>query len=1047
MKSSKKSLFHCSKRCNGKKFFFLVGILAISGFPIFLNQNVNFDEESPTSNEKLTTFFFPELSQSDNIELISESPYSTQWNFVNTSTPSTTLYNETFNSWSNWSLQSNPYTFIANDPSPYATEWVNFSGFTYTGENPSIVAQDNAPSGAYFHEGFWFVCGQQYDIIHKYYENWTYTGINFSSGLQPNTLQWQPRSLQFYNGIWYLLTVKLPEIEISVLEFYDNWTYTGTWHSLYSRDQSMSDFRFHDGFWYLLGYDNDKVYKYTTSWSYVTSWDISGEGSWGFILERANNYWFIVQAIGEEVFQYDDNFNLIRKYADLTAQSTDPWHLEWKPFKWYYIAGSDRVYHYTVNYQFNKSGIELRTDVSPKDFAYMQTNITESLDFRSPNNPINLTLQIGDFIDITFNTTSQKRINLNLYDNSTLQESYILSKEGNLDFSTRTITFTIGKSMHIDQIGFSGVFEEETYLRIDQILIYRLILNQSIYLNPYGLKTLYLTYPEVYDVYVFEKSVLRETFIVNTTSSLQTLILEYAYPFPVYFNYFDANNDPLLFNNYITYVNYTFGEDLFIDQRLEGNLLEVDEDSLIEYKIYDNFNVLIKSGNSFETIFVDITLNVFDLKIINKASEFVNYSLGNLDSEISKTGNILPDEILSFSIASGNYELLYTNHEDNLLRNYSFSFTTHRIITLNTTYNNVYFAPFLSNGLGFNYESVRFYINGSRKDFGSNILTSDSVNITVLDYFNQTIHSEILNVIGLNEYNIFLDLESFKIKSKAFEIINYTLGISGLTDSKVIFPEEIIEYFLIAGNYGFNYTNHENMQTYSLTVNIQQNYYLELNTTYFDVYFSIFNFDGLGLDKDLVRFYINNERKDFGFNTLIQDSNRLTVLDFFNGTLFNQVINLRVYTEYNILVEVYNLILHNNYSHAIYVEIERNNIEVKQLIPAHSSINYRFLPDVDYEVRYYDTNKNKLGELEIDLNKNNKIVSFGFYDVEVPISPLPILNSVQLLIWFGFFILGFSIIVLILYVRIRGRVKTKPSTEVRQYFARSKKKKKSSLSL
>ncbi|MFX0023769.1 MAG: hypothetical protein ACFE9S_15690, partial [Candidatus Hermodarchaeota archaeon] len=262
-----------------------------------------------------------------------------------------------------------------------------------------------------------------------------------------------------------------------------------------------------------------------------------------------------------------------------------------------------------------------------------------------------------------------------------------------------------------------------------------------------------------------------------------------------------------------------------------------------------------------------------------------------------------------------------------------------------------------------------------------------------------------------------LDLEVYQLQIKN-QLAKETILDINSTHIYPLLAGDSLYFMLVKDYYQIGYYD-ENNDYNQFTVYLDENKAYELNTTYFSVYFSIFNFDGLGLDKDLVRFYINGLRKDFGFNTLKQDINNLKVLDYFNATLFNKNINLRAYTEYNILVEIYTLILYNNYSYPVKIELERNNIKIEQIIPSHSGLSYRFLPDVEYKFRIYYLNGSLIQEKKIELDSNNKIVSFGFFEEEVPFDPEPILIDFTIIIAFIVIISVFALIGMILYVRMK----------------------------
>ena len=307
-------------------------------------------------------------------------------------------------------------------------------------------------------------------------------------------------------------------------------------------------------------------------------------------------------------------------------------------------------------------------------------------------------------------------------------------------------------------------------------------------------------------------------------------------------------------------------------------------------------------------------------------------------------------------------------------------------------------------------------------DIGTDIYFS------IYDFFNNFIKN-----ISKTANDPFIDLTlpvySLKIKNEATELVSYTLESNDttITKSGYIFPEEIIKFSIVIGNYSLDYINYEDNTLREYNFKLIRHRTITINTTYFQVYFGLFNFDGLGLSKDLFRFFINGLRKDFGFNTLKQDINNLKVLDYFNAILFNQNINLRQFTEYNIFIEVWTMILRNNYSFPAKFQIERNNIEIEQVIESQFSFSYRMLPKVEYKIRVYHLNGTLLEEREIELDENNKVVSFGFFKTEVPEYPEIIIPDYTLFAAFVVIIAIGIVIVVLLYSR--GRIKAEKVPE------------------
>jgi len=333
----------------------------------------------------------------------------------------------------------------------------------------------------------------------------------------------------------------------------------------------------------------------------------------------------------------------------------------------------------------------------------------------------------------------------------------------------------------------------------------------------------------------------------------------------------------------------------------------------------------------------------------------------------------------------------------------------------------------LLNTEGIHLEFTDYYININRSLNGvyndswilDSIFSVDKgtyVYISVYDRFNTSINTfEILITLPY----IDLELEVYSLQIKSLLEIATTLTVNSTHVYPLLSGDS--KYFtLLKAYYQIEYYDDNNVfQQFTIYLGSNQAY--ELNSTYFDIYFSIFNFDGLGLNRDLVRFYINGVRRDFGFNVLKQDVNNLKVLDFFNATIFDQNVNLGHCTEYNVLVEIYTLIINNNYTRSIRIEIERDNsnIVVIQIIPAQYGMPYRFLPDIEYIITAYDLNGTKLDVKYVELDKNNKIVNFGFYSTEVPITPRPLEADILTFVAFIVIICVFGWILVIAWAYIK----------------------------
>ena len=318
--------------------------------------------------------------------------------------------------------------------------------------------------------------------------------------------------------------------------------------------------------------------------------------------------------------------------------------------------------------------------------------------------------------------------------------------------------------------------------------------------------------------------------------------------------------------------------------------------------------------------------------------------------------------------------------------------------------------------------SVNRSLNGEYFVFWllTNLLYVDkdtTLNFTIYDQFDIYIDS----FIKVADPFIDLYIEVYILTIKNIMEEKTTLLLNS-TNSYELLSHETIEFILPKGDYQLNWTD-ELGNVFGMVVYLDENSAYELNTSYYSVYFSLFNFDGLGLDPNLFRFYINGLRRDFGFNTLKQDTNTLKILDYFNATLFNSQMNLKQYTEYNINVEVYTMIIYNNYSFPVKLKIERNNIEFEQIIESHFGLSYRMLPDVEYLLRIYHLNGTLLEEKEVELDSNNKIVSFGFFETHIPVDPNPFFVDFVNFSIFLMIMAAMGLFGLFLYFRIKYQQK------------------------
>jgi len=472
------------------------------------------------------------------------------------------------------------------------------------------------------------------------------------------------------------------------------------------------------------------------------------------------------------------------------------------------------------------------------------------------------------------------------------------------------------------------------------------------------------------------------SYIINLNQD-RILTLNSTY-YDVFFNLYDTNLHIIDESQYSFYLNSSI---------TDFGLVESLETDTYNITVYDIFNLTL-----FNQIVYLHGLNEYRINI--ELYQLQIRHLGILNSNVSiretTSNNIYnfimpPDSITSFNFGSSTYNVSWINGENNENNSYLIDLSSDYILTLNTSYYDVYFSLFNYNNERLDDSLFSFYLNNTRKDFGFVSLESEYYNITVFDLLNVSVYNQIVYLKNYQEYNIIIN--AFELQIRHLGVETSKVNITEITTNNSIeflIPADTLRMFSLANStYNITWTNGENNQETSYIVIPSSDVLLTLNSTYYQVYFSIFNYDGLGIMPETVRFYINNERKDLGFNTLKYDTNNLKVLDFFNATLFDQDVYLRGYTEYNIATEIYELIVLNNFTHSIIISVERAGSSAKfiQIIPSQSSISYRFLTNITYKINCYYINGTFVEEKTVFLNRDPMLVSFGWYTAAIPPEP------------------------------------------------------------
>lgn len=273
------------------------------------------------------------------------------------------------------------------------------------------------------------------------------------------------------------------------------------------------------------------------------------------------------------------------------------------------------------------------------------------------------------------------------------------------------------------------------------------------------------------------------------------------------------------------------------------------------------------------------------------------------------------------------------------------------------------------------------FYNGTAVDNVFSAPIGSYVNISVMNVFGSIIDEKVARVNrSLNEITFILDIYDLTIKNDMLESTNITIYHEGSTFSMGIIKDNIKTLSVAAGPYSLTYVDDSGASN-SIELNITGPTMLILNSTFRNVYFSVFDESGLGVDRDLFRLYINGARRDWGY-VMCSDTSSIRVLDYFGAELYNEDVYLAHYTEFNIYLPVYTLLINNNYTESMRVKIYRDSkpdYALTNVIPAQSAISYRFLANITYSIEIYYTNGTLADAKQVVLDRNNKILSFGYY--------------------------------------------------------------------
>ncbi|KKL74411.1 hypothetical protein LCGC14_2065160, partial [marine sediment metagenome] len=381
----------------------------------------------------------------------------------------------------------------------------------------------------------------------------------------------------------------------------------------------------------------------------------------------------------------------------------------------------------------------------------------------------------------------------------------------------------------------------------------------------------------------------------------QILLLSSTYN-TIYFGLYQYNGLSLNYDLVRFYINSErrdFGINLIKSSTADLLVLDYFNNTLasetIDASIYSEYNIII---------------TVFELQIRHLAQGNSNISISDTISHNFINFSMAPDTLNKYVLANSIYNVTWWNGENNEIIVYDITLNADYILTLNTTYYDIYFSLFDLNLHIIDPNQYVFRLNGTREALGFiEYLETDDYTITIVDRFGTSLFNSVVNIRGLNEYVINITLYELQIRHLALENSNLTLSET-TTHNSLNFsmsPNSLRSFILGSSTYNVTWVNGENSITATYDINLNVDYILTLNTTYYSTYFSLYDQNGVRLDDSLFSLYLNGTRKDFGFVVLETNSTLILVQDFLNVTVFNQVIALSGLNEYNIIITIFEL--------------------------------------------------------------------------------------------------------------------------------------------
>jgi len=191
-------------------------------------------------------------------------------------------------------------------------------------------------------------------------EEWEYTGVNYSINDQDNN----PIDIFWDGGFWWVLG----DQNNKVYRYWPNWTYMEESYNVDHEGSGVSSLFWADGFWWVL--NGGRVCKYWPNWTYTSEREPIYGGVQAMDIFYNESSWFLAVDGGDDmIFEYNSSWDNIENYS-IGVQSNQPQSIFWDGTNWWVsdFGGGDQIYKYFANWTFTEETYSVSSqDTSPYD--------------------------------------------------------------------------------------------------------------------------------------------------------------------------------------------------------------------------------------------------------------------------------------------------------------------------------------------------------------------------------------------------------------------------------------------------------------------------------------------------------------------------------------------------------------------------------------------------------------------------------------------------------------------------------------------------------